>query len=155
MIDLKVACSLQVAILSMHQSDASNWTDVVFGVISDPINVPINPVSLSVLRSSLIELFLRESNLTLTTTVFGEPSTFEILKFPGGITVIPLQIASIWQMPQILFNFSLNNSISEIEENFIELRDELKFGLHLRPYEVTTWFVLLSAYISLNVTGWV
>ncbi|KAJ4717054.1 putative Hydroxyproline-rich glycoprotein family protein [Melia azedarach] len=125
----------KVAILSMHQSDASNWTDVVFGVISDPINVPINPVSLSVLRSSLIELFLRESNLTLTTTVFGEPSTFEILKFPGGITVIPLQIASIWQMPQILFNFSLNNSISEIEENFIELRDELKFGLHLRPYE--------------------
>lgn len=125
----------KVAVLSMHQSGASNWTDIVFGVLSDPINVHINPVSLSVLKSSLIELFLQQSNLTLTTTVFGQPSMFEILRFPGGITVIPLPIAYIWQMPQILFNFTLNNSISEIEENFIELSDQLKFGLRLRPYE--------------------
>ena len=65
---------------------------------------------------------------------------FEILRFPGGITVIPLPIAYILQLPQILFNFTLNNSISEIEENFIELSDQLKFGLRLRPYEVTNWF---------------
>ncbi|GAV61170.1 hypothetical protein CFOL_v3_04698, partial [Cephalotus follicularis] len=125
----------KVAVLSMHQSDVSNWTDVVFGVLSDPINVQINPVSLSVLKSSLIELFLEQSNLTLTTSIFGQPSMFEILKFPGGITVIPMQSASIWQMPQILFNFTLNNSITEIQENLVELKDQLKLGLHLRPYE--------------------
>ncbi|XWS67580.1 hypothetical protein CRYUN_Cryun04dG0018100 [Craigia yunnanensis] len=125
----------KVAILSMHRSGASNSTDVVFGVLSNPINSPINPVSLSVLRSSLIELFLQQSNLTLTTSIFGQPSEFEILKFPGGITIIPVQSASIWQIPQILFNFTLYNSISEMEEKFIELKDQLKYGLSLSSYE--------------------
>ncbi|KAM5574545.1 hypothetical protein ABKV19_013809 [Rosa sericea] len=125
----------KVAILSMHQYGASNWTDVVFGVLSDPVNVPILPVSLSVLRSSLVELFLKQSNLTLTASTFGQPYMFEILKYPGGITVIPGQAASIWQIPQILFNFTLNNSITEIVENFGELKEQLRFGLHLRPYE--------------------
>ncbi|XWS62526.1 hypothetical protein CRYUN_Cryun06bG0019000 [Craigia yunnanensis] len=125
----------KVAILSMHQSGASNSTDVVFGVVSVPINSPINPVSLSVLRSSLVELFLQHSNLTLTTSIFGQPSEFEILKFPGGITIIPVQSASIWQITQILFNFTLYNSICEIEDKFIELKDQLKYGLRLRSYE--------------------
>ena len=129
-------CFQQVTILSMHQSGASNWTDVVFGVLSDPINVPINPVPLSVLRSSLIEMFLRELNLTLTPSTFGKTSSFEILKFLGGITVIPVQSASIWQIPQILFNFTLNNSISDMLENFIEFKDQLKLGLYLTSYEV-------------------
>lgn len=134
---LKLLFSLQqVAILSMHQSDAPNWTAVVFGALPDPINALISPVSLSVLRSSLIEVFLNQTNLTLTTTIFGQPSGFEILKFQGGVTVIPLGSASIWRIPQILFNFTLNNSISEILENVVELKEQLKFGLHLRPYEV-------------------
>lgn len=120
----------------MHQAGASNWTDVVFGVLSDPINVPINSLSLSVLKSSLIELFLRQSNLTLTTSIFGQSSAFEILKFQGGITVIPVQSASIWQIPQVLFNFTLLNSISEIQDKLVQLKEQLKFGLHLRPYEV-------------------
>lgn len=125
----------KVAVLSMHQSGASNWTDIVFGVLSDPINIPINSVSLSLLQSSLIQLFLQQSNLTLTSAIFGQPSMFEILKFPGGVTVVPSQSISIWQIPQILFKFNLNNSISDIEENFAQFRDELRFGLHLRPYE--------------------
>ncbi|KAK8482913.1 hypothetical protein V6N11_019793 [Hibiscus sabdariffa] len=125
----------KVAILSMHQSGASNSTYVVFGVLPDPVTRPINNVSLSVLKSSLIELFLRHSNLTLTTTIFGRPSGFEILKFPGGITVTPLPSASIWQKSQILFNFTLNNSISEIDDKFVELMDQLKYGLKLRSYE--------------------
>ncbi|XP_068307173.1 uncharacterized protein [Pyrus communis] len=125
----------KVAILSMHQFHAYNWTEVVFGFLSDPINVPIAPVSLSVLRSSLVELFLKQSNLTLTTSIFGQPSTLEILKYPGGITVIPGQPASIWQLPLMLFNFTLNNCIDDIVENFGELKEQLKFGLHLRPYE--------------------
>ncbi|XP_024026166.1 uncharacterized protein LOC21406943 [Morus notabilis] len=125
----------KVAVLSMHQSGAPNSTAVAFGALPDPINARISPVSLSVLRSSLIEVFLQTTNLTLTTSTFGHPSRFEILKFQGGITVIPVQPASIWQMPQILFNFTLNNSISEILDNIVELKDQLKFGLHLRPYE--------------------
>lgn len=120
----------------MHQNDAYNWTNVVFGVLSYPINAPMIPVSLSVLRSSLVELFLKQTNLTVTTSIFGQPSMFEILKFPGGITVIPGQSASIWQIPQILFNFTLNNSTSDIVENFVQLKEQLRFGLHLRSYEV-------------------
>lgn len=121
----------------MHQSGVSNWTDVVFGVVSDPMGTPINPVSLSVLRSSLVELCLQQSNLTLTTSIFGNASMFEILKFPGGITLIPAQSASISQIPQILFNFTLYNSISEILGNFSEFKEELKLGLYLRSYEVS------------------
>lgn len=126
----------QVAVLSMHRSSASNCTGVVFGVLSDPLYIPINPVYLSLLRSSLIELFLQQSNLTVTTSIFGQPSTFEILKFQGGITVIPMQAALIWETPQILFNFTLNNSISDILGNFSEFKDQLKYGLHLSSYEV-------------------
>ncbi|KAF2293774.1 hypothetical protein GH714_004618 [Hevea brasiliensis] len=140
----------KVAILSMHQSGASNWTDVVFGVLSDSINIPINQVSLSVLRSSLVEVFLQQSNLTLTTSIFGQPSMFEILKFPGGITVIPVPYASFWQMPQILFNFTLNNSLAEILDNLTELRDQLKFGLHLRPYENVVVLITNVAGSTIN-----
>ncbi|KAF8404113.1 hypothetical protein HHK36_008993 [Tetracentron sinense] len=126
-----------VSILSMHQPRASNWTDVVFGVLSVPKNVPINSVSLSVLRSSLVDLVLWQSNLFLTTSIFGQPSSFEILKFHGGITVSPVQSVSIWQISQILFTFILYNSVSQIQENFDQFNEQLKFGLHLRSYEVT------------------
>ncbi|KAH7518186.1 hypothetical protein FEM48_Zijuj09G0144900 [Ziziphus jujuba var. spinosa] len=125
----------KVAVLSMHRSGASNCTAVVFGVLSDPVNIPINQVYLSLLRSSLIEVFLQQSNLTVTTSIFGQPSKFEILKFQGGITVIPMQAALIWQKPQILFNFTLNNSIADILGNFSEFKDQLKSGLHLTSYE--------------------
>ncbi|XP_027931717.1 uncharacterized protein LOC114187622 isoform X1 [Vigna unguiculata] len=121
----------KVAILSMHQSITPNCTDVVFGVLCDPMNGSINPVSLSVLRSSLIELFLKQSNLTLTPSIFGNASIFEILKFPGGLTVIPPHSAYIWQMPEVLFNFTLNNSISEVLEKFVDFNEELRYGLHL------------------------
>ncbi|GMI74405.1 hypothetical protein HRI_001109800 [Hibiscus trionum] len=124
----------KVAILSMHQSGV-NSTIVMFGVLSNPIKSSIRPVALSVLRSSLVGLFLRESNLTLTTSIFGHTSDFEILKFRGGITVTPAQSASIFQITQFLFNFTLYNSISEIEDKCIELKDQLKYGLRLRSYE--------------------
>ncbi|XP_030475713.2 uncharacterized protein LOC115692883 [Syzygium oleosum] len=123
----------KVAVLSAHQSDSTNYTDVVFGVLSDQMNVPINQVSLSVLRSYLIDLFLRQSNLTVTASLFGQPSELQILKFPGGITVNPS--TSIWQMPQILFNFTLYQSIYDIQENFLEFKGQLKYGLRLRSYE--------------------
>lgn len=108
---------------------------MLFGFLPDPIDAPTNPVSLSVLRSSLIELFLQQSNLTLTPT-FGQPSSLEILKYPGGITIIPDQSVYIWQISQILFNFNLHNTIYEIKEYLTELKQQLKSGLRLRPYEV-------------------
>nr|DAD24564.1 TPA_asm: hypothetical protein HUJ06_026028 [Nelumbo nucifera] len=124
-----------VSILSMHQSIASNCTNVVFGLLPIPKNVPINLVSLSLLRSSLVELVLGQTNLSLTTSIFGLPSFFQILMFPGGVTVVPGNFASIWQMPQTLFNFTLYNSVSQIQKNFGQFEDQLRFGLHLRSYE--------------------
>ncbi|KAF8019464.1 hypothetical protein BT93_G0217 [Corymbia citriodora subsp. variegata] len=123
----------KVMVLSAHQSGSTNYTDVVFGVLSDQMNVPINEVSLSVLRSYLVDLFLQQSNLTVTASLFGQPSELQILKFPGGITVNPS--ASIWQMHEILFNFTLYQSIYEIQENFLEFKEQLKYGLHLKSYE--------------------
>lgn len=120
----------------MHQSFAPNMTDATFGVLSDPLNVPINSVSLSLLRSSLVELFLQQSNLSLTTSIFGNASIFEILQVPGGVTVIPVQLGPTIQRPEILFNFTLNNSIVDILDYFPEFKDELKLGLHLRSDEV-------------------
>ncbi|KAJ0734304.1 hypothetical protein HanPI659440_Chr11g0418421 [Helianthus annuus] len=125
----------QVAILSMHKASVSNWTHVVFGVLPNPMNSTISPMSLSVLRSSLLDLFNRRYNLTLTPSIFGQPSSFDTLKFPGGITVIPEQSPSIWMPRQALFNFTLPNSVREIEEKFGELKEQLKSGLHLKPYE--------------------
>lgn len=127
----------QVVILSMHKGGSANCTSIVFGVLSDPLNIPIDPVSLIMLKSSFIDLFLQLSNLTLTTSIFGPTSDFQILKFPGGVSVIPNQSVSIWMVPQILFNFTLNNSISEIKENSVEFREQLKDGLNLQPYEVS------------------
>lgn len=125
-----------MAILSIHQSVAPNWSDVVFGVLYDPMNIPINPVYLSVLKSSLIDLFLQQTNLTLTTSVFGNASLFEILKFPGGLTVIPVQSVSMWQIREVLFNFTLHHSIFEVLDKFDDFEEELKFGLHLKSDEV-------------------
>ncbi|KAK1440339.1 hypothetical protein QVD17_06164 [Tagetes erecta] len=125
----------QVAVLSMHKASESNWTHVVFGVLPNPMNFSINPTSLSVLRSSLLDLFRQRLNFSLTASIFGQPSSFDIVKFPGGITVIPKQSTSIWMLRQALFNFTLPNSIREIEENFGELKEQLKSGLHLKPYE--------------------
>ncbi|XP_076959260.1 uncharacterized protein LOC143635269 [Bidens hawaiensis] len=123
----------QVAILSMHESGAFNSTKVVFGVLSKPMNSPINSVSLSILRFSLVDLFTQSSNLRLTKSIFGAPSSFQILMFLGGITIIPK--LSSWMPPQVLFNFTLHNSLYEIEENYLQLEKQLKSGLRLMPYE--------------------
>ncbi|GER24687.1 hydroxyproline-rich glycoprotein family protein [Striga asiatica] len=125
--------SSKVAVLSMHQAELPNQTYVVFGFLPDPINSTMNIVALTLLKSSLIDLFLEQYNLTLTSSIFGEPSSFEILKFPGGFTIIPEQVNLITQP---LMNFTLNSSIYDIKENLKELKDQLRFGLHLMPNEV-------------------
>ncbi|XP_075494104.1 uncharacterized protein LOC142531739 isoform X3 [Primulina tabacum] len=65
----------KVAALSVHHAGVSNWTNVVFGFCSYASNNPISPVSLSVLKSSLVDLFLQQYNMTLTSSIFGETSS--------------------------------------------------------------------------------
>lgn len=120
----------------MRPLASTNLTLVDFAVLPDPKNALISLPALSLLRSSLVELVLQQLNLSLTPSIFGQPSAFEVLKFPGGITVVPPQSASIWEIMQILFNFTLNNSIVQIQEYIEELKDQLKVGLNLRSYEV-------------------
>lgn len=127
--------STKVYILSMHQAGTTNWTNVVFGILPDPIGSIINPVCLSLVRSSLIDLFLQQSNLTLTPTIFGQPSSFEIMKFHGGITVLPEQTAFISLTTQNYFNFVLNNSVRDIKEHLILFKEEMRSWLRLRQCE--------------------
>lgn len=125
----------------MHQDGKSNWSDVVFGFLPDPIDITINPVFLSLLRSSLTDLFLQQCNLTLNYSLFGDPSSFEILEFPGGITMLPERPAFTMHVPEALFCFTLNSSIFDIKENLLELKEQLKAGLHLMPNEVCMIFI--------------
>ncbi|KAG9157615.1 hypothetical protein Leryth_014130 [Lithospermum erythrorhizon] len=127
----------KVVVLSMHETGASNWTDVVFGFLPDPVNAPADPVSLAILKLSLIDLFLQQINLTLTNSSFGQTSSFEILEFPGGVSVVPKRYP--WPNDQILFNFTLNNSMSEVTVNIVQLREQLRMGLHLMPDEVNLY----------------
>ncbi|KAJ1257125.1 hypothetical protein BS78_K209400 [Paspalum vaginatum] len=125
----------KVSIVSMHPLTSKYSTNVIFGVIPYPNDASISLPALSVLRSSLIEMMLQQVNLSLTPSLFGRPSSFELLKFPGGITVVPSQSGFTWANTDPLFNFVLNNSIYQILGNLTELKDQLKLGLNLRSYE--------------------
>ncbi|KAH7655600.1 hypothetical protein IHE45_18G022900 [Dioscorea alata] len=125
----------KVSVISLHPSTPTNVTAVVFGVLPYSKYVSISSPFLSLLKSSFVELALQQVNLSLSPALFGHSSAFEVLKFPGGISITPGQPVSLWKMPQILFNFTLNNSISQISKNFDQLKIQLKFGLQLRYYE--------------------
>ncbi|EER99004.1 uncharacterized protein LOC8081043 [Sorghum bicolor] len=125
----------KVSIVSMHPLTSKYSTNVVFGVLPYPKDASISLPALSVLRSSLIEMMLQQVNLSLTPSLFGHPSSFELLGFPGGITVIPAQSGFTWANTDPLFNFVLNSSIYQILGNLTELKDQLKLGLNLRSYE--------------------
>ena len=86
---------LQVSVLSLDPTGESNWTTVTFGVWPYPSNFTLSPTELSILRSSLVSLVIRQSILYLTPSLFGNSSSFEILRFPGGITIIPPQTAFV------------------------------------------------------------
>ncbi|EPS61551.1 hypothetical protein M569_13245, partial [Genlisea aurea] len=123
--------SFKVAVLSMHEADSCNSTLVVFGFVPD--STKMNSVSLSLLKSSLIDLFLQRCSLLLTSSIFGVSSSFEILKYPGGISVRLEQPASILSVP--LFSFTLTRSISDITEHLQQFKEQLQSGLHLMPTE--------------------
>ncbi|XP_031496157.1 uncharacterized protein LOC116261505 [Nymphaea colorata] len=124
-----------VVIISLHSHSRSNWTNVVFGVLPYAEDSPISSAGLSILRSSLVSLVIQQSNLQLTPSMFGVPSSFEVLKFPGGITITPDQHVFLLQKVQVRFNFTLNYPIYQIQDNLDELKNQLKLGLHLRQHE--------------------
>ncbi|KFK43369.1 hypothetical protein AALP_AA1G117500 [Arabis alpina] len=125
----------KVTILSLHQSAASNCTDVEFAVLPVHTDYTISQDSLTSLRSSFVKLFAQRLNLNLTTSSFGQPTSFQVLKFPGGITVDPLGFKHVSGVLEILFNFTIDNSISEIQESLAQLKDQLEILLRLEPYE--------------------
>ncbi|KAK8588851.1 hypothetical protein V6N12_023264 [Hibiscus sabdariffa] len=132
----------KVVILSLEPLNEPNVTKVVFGVDPDARYSKISPTAESLTRSSFEYLVTHRSSLRLTKSLFGDSYFLEVLKFPGGITVIPLQSAFLLQKVQIRFNFTLNFSISQIQLNFDELRSQLKAGLHLATYE--NLYIILS-----------
>ncbi|KAJ6749571.1 hypothetical protein OIU85_000232 [Salix viminalis] len=125
----------KVVILSLEPLAGSNRTKVVFGVDPLEIDSKISSTDQSLIRGSFVSLVVNESSLELTKSLFGDASSFEVLKFPGGITIIPPQRAFLLQKVKIPFNFTLNFSILQIRENFAELKSQLKEGLHLTPIE--------------------
>ncbi|PWA40241.1 hypothetical protein CTI12_AA564470 [Artemisia annua] len=125
----------KVVILTTEDIPRSNATKIVFGVDPDEHNSKISSYAKSLVRDSFVSLVLHQSPLRLTESLFGEPSSFEVLKFVGGITVTPDQSAYPLQKVQIRFNFTLNFSIEQILDHFGELTSQLKLGLHLGPDE--------------------
>ncbi|XP_011040703.1 PREDICTED: uncharacterized protein LOC105136897 [Populus euphratica] len=125
----------KVVILSLEPFTGSNTTKVVFGV--DPLenNSKITSTDQSLIRSLFGYLVVNDSSLRLTESLFGDAFSFEVLKFPGGITIIPPQSAFLLQKVRIPFNFTLNFSIFQIRENFADLKSQLMTGLHLTTRE--------------------
>ncbi|OIW03225.1 hypothetical protein TanjilG_13019 [Lupinus angustifolius] len=127
----------KVVILSLDFLPKLNKTRVVFAVDPDGKYPEMSSTDISLIRASFQSLVIRQSYLQLTTSsLFGEPSFFEVLKFKGGITIIPHQSSFPLQTVQIRFNFTLNFSIYQIQLNFNELTSQLESGLHLGSPEI-------------------
>ncbi|XP_065019375.1 uncharacterized protein LOC135645176 [Musa acuminata AAA Group] len=124
-----------VAVIYLEPLGGSNWTNVVFGVWPYPRNSTLSTTGLSILRESFMSLVVRQSTLHLTASLFGNSWFFEVLKFPGGITIIPPQRAFLLQKVQMLFNFTLNFSIDQVQDKVSELKDQMKAGLLLNSNE--------------------
>ncbi|CAL9063589.1 uncharacterized protein LOC135612135 isoform X1 [Musa acuminata AAA Group] len=124
-----------VAIIYLEPLSGLNWTNVVFGVWPYPKSSTLSSTGLSILRASFMSLVIRQSSLHLTSSLFGNSSFFEVLKFPGGITIIPFQKAFLLQKVQMLFNFTLNFPIYQVQDRIDELEDQMKAGLLLNLNE--------------------
>ncbi|KAJ4869432.1 hydroxyproline-rich glycoprotein family protein [Raphanus sativus] len=125
----------KVTVLSLHQPGASNFTHVKFGVLPVPTNHTMTKHSLTSLRSSFVNLFAQSCDLNLTTSTFGKPTSFQVLKFPGGITVDPLGLEPVSGLLELLFSFTLEFSLSEIQDRVDLLKNQLELVLHLELFE--------------------
>ncbi|XP_051228084.1 uncharacterized protein [Lolium perenne] len=124
-----------VVVNLLHPLAGSNWTNVVFSIVPYPKNLTISSTYLSIVRSSFMSLVVRQSTLHLTESLFGNSSSFEVLKFPGGITVIPAQNVFLPQAHRASFNFTLNFPIYKVQDRTDELKDQMKTGLLLDANE--------------------
>lgn len=126
----------QIDIVSIAPLTYKNCTEVRFTVSPNEPSDLIEPVELSLLRETFVELFTQRSvNLSLTSTVFGTVSRFEVLQFPGGITVVPPQPGFPLSKVFVLFNFTLHNSLTHVHRNFAKFRLQLANGILLKPNE--------------------
>ncbi|KAF4388009.1 hypothetical protein G4B88_017042 [Cannabis sativa] len=134
--ELGSVASTKVVVLSLEPFKGSNETTVIFAVDPEAKYSKLSEAAESLIRGSFEIFFTRLPLFHLTPSLFGEPKSFDVLKFPGGITIIPQQNAFLLQKVQFYFNFTLNFSIHQIQANFKDLTSQLKLGLHLAPYEV-------------------
>lgn len=120
---------------------------VIFAIDPKKKNSKIPTEIESLIKEAFEILVTKQLSFRLTESLFGQAFFFEVLKFPGGITVIPSsQPVFPLQKAQLLFNFTLNFSIYQIQSNFEELTNQLKKGINLSPYEVINHFQLGSVY---------
>jgi len=121
---------------------------VVFTVDPEDKHTEMSSAVISLIRASFTTLVIRPSILHLTSSsLFGDPYSFEVLKFKGGITIIPQQTAFPLQKEQAKFSFKLNFPIYQIQSNFKELTSQLKSGLYLTSFEVCLFFLLFMVII--------
>ncbi|ONL95200.1 hypothetical protein ZEAMMB73_Zm00001d028255 [Zea mays] len=83
-----------------------------------------------------MSLVVQQSTIHLTKPLFDNSSYFEVIKFPGGITIIPPQTAFLLQKPHATFNFTLNYPIYKLQDRTNELKDQMEAALLLNPYEL-------------------
>jgi hypothetical protein len=126
----------KVVVLALERLGDLNRTMVIFAIDPEKENSKIPAEIESLIKAAFETLVQKQLSFRLTESLFGEPFFFEVLKFPGGITVIPPQPIFPLQKAQLLFNFTLNFSIYQIQSNFEELASQLKKGINLASYEV-------------------
>lgn len=142
------APSSKVGIWSLDPLPGPNKTRVVFTVDPEDKHTEMSSAVISLIRASFTTLVIRPSILHLTSSsLFGDPYSFEVLKFKGGITIIPQQTAFPLQKEQAKFSFKLNFPIYQIQSNFKELTSQLKSGLYLTSFEVCLFFLLFMVII--------
>ncbi|CAH2063959.1 unnamed protein product [Thlaspi arvense] len=125
----------KVVLLALERLGNLNRTMVIFAIDPEKKNSKIPAEIESLIKAAFETLVQKQLSFRLTESLFGQPFYFEVLKFPGGITVIPPQPVFPLQKAQIIFNFTLNFSIYQIQSNFEELTSQLKKGINLSPYE--------------------
>ncbi|CAH8360375.1 unnamed protein product [Eruca vesicaria subsp. sativa] len=125
----------QVVVLALERLKNLNRTMVIFAIDPEKKNSKIPSEIESLIKAAFVTLVEKQMSFRLTESLFGQPFLFEVLKFPGGITVIPSHPVFPLQNAQLLFNFTLNFSIYQIQANFEELTSQLKKGINLAPYE--------------------
>ncbi|CAI8600489.1 unnamed protein product [Vicia faba] len=79
--------------------------------------------------------------MTFITSVFGNAYSFEILKTLGGLTVKPVQSASIWKISDILLTLLLMIQylkswirLTTSRKKFIKSGNNLSFTTETQPY---------------------